>query len=66
MLELGHQLPDAIGRKIQLKEFDGEHPISLRVVGTVNRPERPGSDLVQHTKWTQRFGGCGAGGVRIQ
>ena len=65
-LELGHQAPDAIGREIQLKELDSEHAIALRVVGTVNRPERPGSDLVQHTKWTQRFGGRGAGGVRIQ
>ena len=65
-LEVGHQLPRAIGRKVRRKQLDGQNAVALRVVGTIDRPERPGTDLMQHAKWTQRLGGRIAGSVRVQ
>jgi hypothetical protein len=65
-LELGYQVPYAIGLEIEREQFDRKDAIPLRIVRRVDRPECPGPDLVQHTKWTQRIGGRGAGGVRVQ
>ena len=65
-LEHGNELTEAVGCQAQRENLDADDAIALRVVRAEHRAQCPGTDLVKYAKWTQRVGGRGAGGVRVQ
>ena len=66
LLELGNELMDALGRKVELKDLDRDDTIGLRMPGAVDRTERPGANLMENTERSEGVRWRGAGSVRVQ
>ncbi len=66
LLELGHELMNALGRHVELEQLHRDEAILIGFVCAKHRTERSGADLMQNTKWTERVGKRRAGSFRVQ
>jgi hypothetical protein len=53
-LQLDDKLRSVPGRKIELEQFDDDEPVALGVVGTIERAEGSGPDLMKNTERPER------------
>src|SRR5438128_1234067 len=60
------ELMHTLGWQVESEKFDGDKSIALRIVGTEDRTEYAGSNLMKNAKWTEGIVGCGASGFRLQ
>ena len=65
-LETCHQLGQAFGRQVEVKQLDCNQSFLLRIVCPEDRPESSRANLMKHTKWTERIGWHGAGSFNGQ
>ena len=59
--ECGNQLMHALRRQVKGEQLDRDEVFAFRIVSAKDRSQRPGADLMKHTKWTERIGWHGAG-----
>ena len=65
-LELGHELVQALRRHVEPQDFDRDQPRAIGIVGTKDRTERSGTDLMQDPERSERVRRRGAGSFRMQ
>jgi hypothetical protein len=65
-LELGHDLVEALRRQIEPQDLDRDQPRPIGIVGTKDRTERSGTDLMQDPERAERVRRRGAGSFRMQ
>src|SRR5215470_15140002 len=63
LLEFGHELMNAFGRKIDAEDFYGDESIAIGIIRTKDRSQSTIADLVEHAKRTEGVG-RGAGSFR--
>ena len=54
-LESGDQLVHLLGRHVELENFDGDEPLSLRVVPAIHGAESSSTNLMKHAKRSERI-----------
>jgi len=57
---------NALRRKIQPEEFDGNQPLALSVISAKHGPKRPRTNLMKNPKRSERFWSRRAGRFRVQ
>jgi len=65
-LELGDELVNAFGRKIDPENLYGDQSIAIGIIRTKDRAQSTIADLVEHAKWTEGVRRRGAGSFRVQ
>jgi hypothetical protein len=65
-LELGHEPVQAIRRQIEPQDFDRDQPRPIGIVGTKDRTQRSGTNLMQDPERSERVRRRGAGSFRMQ
>ena len=65
-LEMSDELMHAIRRQIQTEHLDRDQTIAVGIEATKDRTERTRADLMQDAERSERVGGCGACGFRMQ
>jgi hypothetical protein len=53
-VQVGDQRVDALGRNVELKAFDGDEAVALRIECTKDRTECSSANLVKNAKGTER------------
>jgi hypothetical protein len=65
-LELGDELVNAFGRKIDPENLYRNQSIAIGIIRTKDRAQSTIADLVEHAKWTKGVRRRGAGSFRVQ
>jgi hypothetical protein len=56
----------AVGRQVELENFDGDEAFPLRVVRAKHRSQGPCTNLMKNTKRSERVGRRSSGSFRVQ
>jgi hypothetical protein len=65
-LELGDELVAALGRQIELEQFDRDEPLMRRVVGAKYRPQGSRTNLMKNSIRSERVRRRSASSVSVQ
>jgi hypothetical protein len=65
-LEFGDELMDALGRKVQPKEFDGHETIVIRIERPKHGAQCTGANLMENPEWTECLWRRRTRNVRVQ
>ncbi len=65
-LELGDELVNALGRKVELEQLDRDQPFARRVVRAKHWSQRAGANLMKNTKRSERVRERSASSFRVQ
>src|SRR5215475_3260762 len=65
-LELGDELVNAFGRKIDPEDLYRDQSIAIGIIRTKDRAQSTIADLVEHAKWTEGVRRRGAGSFSVQ
>ena len=65
-LEFGNELMDALGRQVELKEFDGHEALAVRIERAKHGSQRAGANLMENPEWTEGFWRRRTRSVRVQ
>lgn len=66
LLERGDELVPAFGRQVEAEELDCNRSLPRRVISPEYRAERPCTNLMKNTKWSERVGNGRAVSFRLQ
>jgi hypothetical protein len=64
--EVGDELMDPLGRKVESEEFDGHETIVVRIEGPKYGTQCTGANLMENPEWTEGFWRRGTRSVRVQ
>ena len=65
-LEVGYEVMDPFGRKVESEEFDGHETIVVRIECPEHGSQCAGANLMENPEWTEGFWRRGTRSVRVQ